>query len=176
MKPRKPHAPAYVDPKGEFPFDVPTYLFHLFVVVARYRDARLDKALRPLGLNVSRHRAVSVIARMAPCTMSQLSDFSAVDRTTMTRTVDQLFANGLVERTTPASDRRQVLLTVTAAGRAVHQRALRAVYRVNRRTLEGIPEDDQRSLVRTKQVMLANLVADADLAKRLLSLRRDDED
>jgi DNA-binding MarR family transcriptional regulator len=94
----------------------------------------------------------------------------------MTRTVDQLFANGLVERTTPASDRRQVLLTVTAAGRAVHQRALRAVYRVNRRTLEGIPEDDQRSLVRTKQVMLANLVADADLAKRLLSLRRDDED
>ncbi len=140
-----------------------------------YRE-RNGKLVEDSEKNVARHRALAVVARLQPCGMTELADFCAVDRTTMTRTVDQLFANGLVERTTPASDRRQVLLTVTAAGRAVHQRALRAVYRVNRRTLEGIPEDDQRSLVRTKQVMLANLVADADLAKRLLSLRRDDED
>jgi DNA-binding MarR family transcriptional regulator len=171
-----PRPPTTVDPTGEFPFDLTTYLFHVFTVLGRHREAALDGAFRPLGLNVARHRALAVVARLQPCGMTELADFCAVDRTTMTRTVDQLFANGLVERTTPASDRRQVLLTVTAAGRAVHQRALRAVYRVNRRTLEGIPEDDQRSLVRTKQVMLANLVADADLAKRLLSLRRDDED
>jgi DNA-binding MarR family transcriptional regulator len=165
-----------VDPTGEFPFDLTTYLFHVFTVLSRHREAALDEAFRPLGLNVARHRALAVVVRMQPCGMTELADFCAVDRTTMTRTVDQLFANGLVERTTPASDRRQVLLTVTAPGRAVHQRALRAVYRVNRRTLEGIPEDAQRNLVRTKRAMLANLVADPDLARRLLSLSRDEED
>jgi DNA-binding MarR family transcriptional regulator len=168
--------PTTVDPTGEFPFDLTTYLFHVFTVLGRHREAALDEAFRPLGLNVARHRALAVVVRLQPCGMTELADFCAVDRTTMTRTVDQLFANGLVERTTPASDRRQVLLTVTPAGRAVHQRALRAVYRVNRRTLEGIAEDDQRSLVRTKQAMLTNLVADPDLARRLLSLSRDDED
>ena len=166
----------YADPKGEFPFDVATYLFHLFVVVARYRDPSLDRALKPLGLNVSRHRAIAVISRMQPCPMGELADFSAVDRTTMTRTVDQLFANGLVERTVPATDRRQVLLTVTGAGQALHQRALQAVYRVNRRALDGIPEEDQRIVVRAKQTMLTNLVGDRELARRLLNLSRDEED
>jgi DNA-binding MarR family transcriptional regulator len=168
--------PTTVDPTGEFPFDLPTYLFHVFTVLARHRDAALDEVFQPLGLNVARHRALAVVARLQPCRMTELADFCAVDRTTMTRTVDQLFANGLVERTTPASDRRQVLLTVTADGRAVHLRAMQAVYRVNRRSLEGIPEEAQRMMVRTKRAILANLVTDPDLVKRLLNLRRDDED
>ena len=168
MKPRKPHAPAYVDPKGEFPFDVPTYLFHLFVVVARYRDARLDKALRPLGLNVSRHRAVSVIARMAPCTMSQLSDFSAVDRTTMTRTADQLVAAGLVERQGSETDRRQVLLALTVEGRRAYRASLKVIAEQNSASLAGVPEAMGRSAVRTLEKVLVSLVDDAALADRLL--------
>jgi DNA-binding MarR family transcriptional regulator len=112
---------------------------------------------------------------MQPCGMTELADFCAVDRTTMTRTVDQLFANGLVERTTPATDRRQVLLTVTPAGRTLHQKALQAVYRVNRRALEGIPEEDQRIVVRAKQTMLINLVGDRELSRRLLNLSRDED-
>jgi DNA-binding MarR family transcriptional regulator len=169
-------AATTVDPTGEFPFDLTTYLFHVFAMLGRHREAELDEAFRPLGLNVARHRALAVVERMQPCGMTELADFCAVDRTTMTRTVDQLFANGLVERTTPATDRRQVLLTVTPAGHALHQRALRAVYRVNRRALESIPEETQRVVVRAKQTMLTNLVGDPDLAKRLLSLSRDDED
>jgi DNA-binding MarR family transcriptional regulator len=68
-----------------------------------------------------------------------------------------------------------VLLTVTPAGRALHQRALRAVYRVNRRALETIPEEVQRTMVRAKQTMLTNLVGDADLAQRLLFLSREED-
>ena len=169
-------ASTTIDPTGEFPFDLTTYLFHVFTVLSRHREAALDEVFRPLGLNVARHRALAVVSRMQPCGMTELADLCAVDRTTMTRTVDQLFVHGLVERTIPASDRRQVLLTITPTGRALHQRALKAVYRGNRRTLEGIPEGAQRAVVRTKQAMLANLVADPDLARRLLSLSRDEED
>jgi DNA-binding MarR family transcriptional regulator len=167
-------AATTIDPKGEFPFDLTTYLFHLFAALGRYREVALDKAFRPLGLNVARHRALAVIARMEPCSMTELADFSAVDRTTMTRTVDQLVAGGLVERATPPADRRQVLLTLTAQGRSGHQQALRAVYRINRRALEGLPEDVQRSFARAQQAMLTNLIDDRDLTRRLLALRRDD--
>jgi len=152
---------------------VTTYLFHVFVVLGRHREAELEEAFRPLGLNVARHRALAVIARMQPCGMTELADFCAVDRTTMTRTVDQLVATALVERATPPADRRQVLLSLTPRGSSVHRQALQAVYRVNRRALEGIPEGTQRTVVRAKQAMLTNLVADPDLARRLLNLSRD---
>ena len=167
-------AATTVDPRGEFPFDLPTYLFHLFAALGRHREFVLDQAFRPLGLNVARHRALSVVVRMQPCGMSELADLCAVDRTTMTRTVDQLVATGLVERTTPPADRRQVLLSATKSGSAAHQKALQAVYRVNRRALETLPEDVQRTFARAQQTMLTNLIDDPELARRLLMLRRED--
>jgi DNA-binding MarR family transcriptional regulator len=161
-------APRYTDPTGEFPLDVTSYLFHLFAVLARHRDAELDRALKVCQLNTTRHRAISVIARLQPCTMRELSDFSAVDRTTMTRTVDQLVATGLIDRVTSASDRRQVLLTLTEQGQQAYRQALRIVHELNRRIVQQVPEDAQRAVARTKQRMVANLVDDPELAQRLL--------
>jgi DNA-binding MarR family transcriptional regulator len=160
--------PRYTDPTGEFPFDVTTYLFHLFAVLARHRDAELDRALKVCRLNTTRHRAISVIARLQPCTMRELSDFSAVDRTTMTRTVDQLVASGLIERATSASDRRLVLLTLTEQGQQAYRQAISIVHELNRRIVQEIPEDAQRTVARAKQRMVSNLVDDPEMVQRLL--------
>jgi DNA-binding MarR family transcriptional regulator len=156
-----------VDPEGEFPIDLTTYVFHLFTVVARHREARLEAALRPLDLNVSRHRALSSIDRLAPCTMRELAEFVAVDRTTLTRTVDQLSDAGLVERTTPREDRRQVVLTLTQAGKAACRRSLQAIYRVNRDLLEGMDEAEQRTLARALDRLVGRLAPDPALLQRL---------
>jgi DNA-binding MarR family transcriptional regulator len=156
-----------LDPKGEFPLDLTTYVFHLFTVVARHREARLEAALKPLSLNVSRHRALSSIERLAPCTMRELAEFVAVDRTTLTRTVDQLADAGLVERTTPREDRRQVVLTITGAGRATSRRALQAIYRVNRDLLDGMAEAEQRTLARGLDSLVGRLAPDPALLRRL---------
>ncbi len=156
-----------VDPQGEFPLDLTTYVFHLFTVVARHRDARLEAALKPLGLNLSRHRALSSIERLAPCTMRELAEFVAVDRTTLTRTVDQLAAASLVERTTPREDRRQVVLTLTSAGKAACRRALQAIYRVNRDLLEEMGEDEQRRLCRALDRLVGRLAPDPAMQQRL---------
>ena len=165
-------SPSTVDPTGEFPFDIITYAFHLFAVLGRHREAAIEAAFRPLGLNLARYRALSVVALLGPLGMSELAEFSAVDRTTMTRTVDQLVAGGLVVRETPASDRRQVVLTVTQAGRSANQQALRAVYRINRRALDGLDEKAQRQFCRMQQAMVANLVEDPALARRLIEHTR----
>src|SRR6202789_3200192 len=132
------------DPTGEFPLDLTTYLFHLFAVVGRHREARLEAELKPIGLNLARHRALSVVSTLEPCTMSELAEFTAVDRTTLTRTVDQLVDGGLVRRTTPREDRRQVVLTLTDAGKETCRRSLRAIFGVNRQILDGLAQDDQR--------------------------------
>jgi DNA-binding MarR family transcriptional regulator len=159
------------DPAGEFPLDLINYAFHLFAVVARHREARLEAAMRPLGLNLTRHRCLAVIQALEPCTMTALAEFSAVDRTTLTRTVDPLVKQGWVERVTPASDRRQVVLTLTDAGRDVCAKSLREVFRVNRHLLDGLPDEaDRRAMTRGLELFLGRLVDDPELLKRL-SLR-----
>jgi DNA-binding MarR family transcriptional regulator len=160
------------DPPGGFPYPLTTYLFHLFTTIGRLRDAKLDKALRPLGLNVSRHRAVAVIALIEPCTMSELADLSAIDRTTMTRIVDQLVVRALVERATSDADRRQVVIRLTDAGRAVYRKALRVIDTVNRAAIADLPEDALQTMARTQQAILENLAPDAERARRLLDFRR----
>jgi DNA-binding MarR family transcriptional regulator len=163
-----PSRPAStLDPAGEFPLDLTSYVFHLFAVVGRHREARLEAALKPLGLNLSRHRALSVIYTLQPCTMSELADFSAVDRTTLTRTVDQLVDSGLVERATPREDRRQVVLTLTDHGRRACRRSLQAIYGVSRELLTGLAETDQRLVARSLETMLGALVDDPAMLQRL---------
>ena len=156
-----------MDPTGEFPLDLTSYVFHLFAVVARHREDRLEAELKSDGLNLSRHRALSVILAIEPCTMSELADYSAVDRTTLTRTVDQLVDGGLVERATPREDRRQVVLTLTHEGRRRCKRSLRAVFRVNRDLLGGLAEPDQRTFARALEAFLGRLVDDPQLLRRL---------
>jgi len=168
MRPSAPRPASTIDPKGEFPLDLTSYVFHLFAVVARHRDAKLEAALKRLGLNLARHRALSVIMALQPCTMSELAEYSAVDRTTLTRTVDLLVDGGLVERTTPREDRRQVVLTLTEAGEAICRASLQAIYRVNRTLLAELTEEDQRVTARALQSFLAALVDDPAMLKRLL--------
>src|SRR5258706_7784082 len=154
--------------------DPTEFLFHLFIVLSRYRDASLYKVLKPLALNVSRHRALAVVASFEPCTMGELSEFSCVDRTTMTRTVDQLVAGGLVERFTPPSDRRQVLLNLTAAGRAVYDQARDVITLANQQTIADVPEDARRSMIRSQRKMIANLIGDPSAIDRIVNFRRPD--
>ena len=163
---------AALDPMGEFPFPAPTYLFHLFTTIARLRDARLDKTLKPLGLNVTRHRAIAVIALLEPCTMTDLSDLSAIDRTTMTRIVDQLVVRGMADRAVSGADRRQVIITLTKKGRRVYQSALKTIAEVNSLALEGLPDEVLRAVARAQQAILSNLTPDPERARLLLTFQR----
>ena len=162
--------PTEADP---YPFEAPTYLFHLLVAIDRQRDLRLDERMRSLGLTVPRYRAIGVIARLEPCTMSELADYSVVERTTMTRIVDQLVTDGLAERNSTKEDRRKVLLTLTPAGRELYERAVQIILDLNRAMVAGLSPSVQRAVIRAEETMLRNLVIEPGLADRLMHFRRD---
>lgn len=160
------------DPRGEFPIAPPEYVFLLLTAITRYRDAQLERLLRPLQLTLAKHRARLVIERFQPCTMSELADFSVVERTTMTRTIDLLVADGLIERIEGVVDRRQVVLNINAAGRAKLAAASGLIAAQNRHDLEGMPDADQRAFVRLSQALAANLAPDAISRERVLTFSR----
>lgn len=156
----------------ELPFDAPNYLLHLLAAVSRFRDVELDHALAPIGLSVARYRALNAIVIFEPCLMGELAEFIGADRTTISRTVDQLVAAGLVERRTPASDRRQVELSATDTGKKLTLKARPIVFKLNKRVLEGVPAQLQRAVIRAEQRMFANLAVEPRAIERMLGFRR----
>ncbi|MBS0410308.1 MAG: MarR family transcriptional regulator [Proteobacteria bacterium] len=170
----QPDAPVTAPALDGFPYDEADYLFHLMVAVTRYRDADLEKAVKPLDLNLSYYRAMVVMAHFAPCSMSELADFSMVDRTTLTRTVDQLVARGLVERGPAKVDRRQVMLTLTESGWARYLMAQEVVRSRNETLTAGLSPHLVRAMIRAQQALVTSWSLGEDLTHRLLTLRRPD--
>lgn len=159
-----------VDPLGEFGADLPEYFFMMVFQVLRRRDAETEKLLKPLGLTYAVWRALLIIERLQPCTMNELARLSTVERTTLTRTIDHIVADGLAERSTPPEDRRQVRLCLTRAGVEALDAGKRTIYADQRRTLEGIDERRVREATRLLQDVLSRLIDDPVVTEGVLTL------
>lgn len=102
----------------------------LFFFVFKALDDRYNQRLADYGLNSTALLALAMLygseeARLNPC---DLSDALISSRTNVTRLADELVGAGWVERRPSTEDRRRVELSLTAAGRALVERALPAVW------------------------------------------------
>lgn len=75
------------------------------------------------GLSPARLSALSVLVFGGECSLTQLAESEGVRPPTMTRLVQGLEADGLVERAPDASDRRATVLRATRRGRAILEKA-----------------------------------------------------
>jgi DNA-binding MarR family transcriptional regulator len=78
-------------------------------------ELRRHPALAALGSNEL--RALNTLGILVEVTPTQLSRITLVPPPTLTAVIDRLVADGLVQRTRSAADRRVVLLSLTADGR-----------------------------------------------------------
>src|SRR4029077_66773 len=82
-----------------------------------------SRHLAPTGLKISQFSLLGFVTARGPITIGQLSELLATDRTTLTRNLRPLLANGVIERA-EAGDKRRHELVATLAGRALFKRAL----------------------------------------------------
>ncbi|MDP2226894.1 MAG: MarR family transcriptional regulator, partial [Moraxellaceae bacterium] len=157
-----------VDTEAEFGLDVPEYFFYLLFQAVRRPDAAFERALGPLALSLGQWRAISTVRRFEVCSMSDLAAFTAVDRTTLTRSVDQLVRRGLMARATPAADRRQVHISLTDQGHEIYAQAVDQLLAFNRQALEGVDGARQREISRGLATVIRNLASDTQLAEALI--------
>jgi DNA-binding MarR family transcriptional regulator len=163
---------ASIASAGGLPLEAQEYLFYLLFQAARQRDAYCDRELEPTGLNMAQWRVLAIVRRIEGCTMSLLARFSTIDRTTLTRAVDQLVGRDLVERWTPERDRRQVNLALTEDGEAAFAQAAELLAKRNAAVLSNVAADDLHGACQVLQTALTNLVADAALAHDLITFGR----
>ena len=165
-----------IDPAGEFPFATAEYLFYLIFQIDRQRDIAFEALIGPLDLDLASWRCLSIIRRIDGCTMKALATYSTIDRTTLTRSVDYLVGRGLVERTTPPTDRRKVNLTLTEAGEAMYGRAVSVLAAPNNQILAPLSDAARREIARSLQGVLKSAVTDPVQAEALLTFGRSTAD
>ncbi len=90
----------------------------------RLRAERQTKGLEP-GLSDTQLAALAALERHSAMSPGELADHEKVQPPSMTRVIAALEELGLVMRAPHATDRRQVVLTVTDRGREVVQQSRR---------------------------------------------------
>ena len=86
-------------------------------MAARSVTRAYNEALRPLGLMATQFSLLAAIKQGAPDSISRLADWLAIERSTLTRNLQVLEKDGLIE-VGPEGYRRARVLTLTEAGEA----------------------------------------------------------
>jgi DNA-binding MarR family transcriptional regulator len=84
--------------------------------LARAVSAIYDNALRPTGLRGTQFTVLVALASVETTTVTSVAATIGVDRTSLTRALQPLERDGLVE-SAPGEDGRERVLTLTSAGR-----------------------------------------------------------
>jgi MarR family transcriptional regulator for hemolysin len=109
-------------------------------------SGELTAALSELGISPRAHCVLSK-AMAGGQTQSRLAELTALDKTTMVVTVDELERAGLAERRTSSTDRRARIIEVTEAGEQLVAEGDRIVARVYDEVLSTLPPEQREALV-----------------------------
>ena len=113
--------------------------------------ASLERAVHAVGLRIGTNQAEAhVLARLArgPATLAELHHSFGHKRSTLTAVVDRLEAKGLVRRHQNPSDRRSVVVALTAAGRPVARQARQTVTELERQVTKACTPEELAGFAR----------------------------
>ena len=107
----------------------------LLYLLEQHRRALISQILIGRHLSFSQWLALKTLWAKGPCSMTELAKATAIDRTSLTRTIDSLIAGGCVVRTALATDRRAVIVQVSGEGAGLASQLAMDVQSVDRRML-----------------------------------------
>ena len=143
-------------------------LRYLVLAAQREGNRRLTRELRVLGLTPAQSEVLRILGDHAPLSLTGLGGLLVSESgTNPSRLVDRLVGAGMIERAVDDEDRRHVILTLTAAGRAAEV-AVRDVEDRLYADLDAATAGlDLRPVIDTLRLLTAGRLAGAALQNRL---------
>lgn len=113
--------------------------------------------MRPLGASLQTWRVLAALREKDGRRMGDLSKTTSIEVSTLTRLVDNMEKNGLVERLRDAEDARAVALHVTTAGRRLTRRILPIAKRYEAVALKGFSAQEADTLKKALRRLYDNM-------------------
>lgn len=128
------------------------------VLVARRWRSLIDEHLRPLSQSSARMEALSAIMNSPePSSQIDIANRLRIEGPTMTRMIDVLSRDGLVERRPAPSDRRTKFLSITQEGQAALEETFAVTDMLRSRLLDGLSDDQIDMMSETFALLLDRL-------------------
>lgn len=124
--------------------------------MARYTDS-LTSALEGTGLDLPSWRVVMVLRGAGWLSVSEIAMQSNTKLAAMTKTVQRMKAEGLVQSREGEADRRVTLVTLTPAGECAAEGGMAAARHVFRRAFHGMSVQQQDLLSQLLHEVADNL-------------------
>lgn len=122
-------------------------------IMGRYNASLCDE-MADLGLTTPKMRALAVLSVTESPLIGELAVLTVVELSTLSRTLDQLQAEGLITRSIDPADSRATRVAITEAGRARFDMLWPQMAAAQARMFHGMPEEQKRAFVATLQKML----------------------
>lgn len=133
----------------------------LDTVPAILQAIRVEMRLeRVQELSVPQFRTLAYIGRHPGCSLSEVADFIGLTLPSMSVLINGLVGEGLVLRENSLIDRRRVMLNLTAAGAAVHTRALNGTMAWLQNRLAMLSPEECQAVVQAMQILQPIFAAD----------------
>jgi DNA-binding MarR family transcriptional regulator len=113
--------------------------------------------MRPLRVTVARYRTLAILTEISDLAVNELARHSSIERSALSRLLDQMEGEALIVRRPSRTDRRAIEIRITAKGRAAFQAMRPARREVLRRAVEGIAPGELDRMRTVIQLMLHNL-------------------
>lgn len=118
-----------------------------FIPYAMYRitnrlNMELQSDLAPLKINVSRWRVLAALTAKDGRTMGELSQFTMMEQSSISRVVDRMVEEGLVIRQTQKQDNRYILVYMCEKGHEKFKTVFPKVIERQDRALKGFSKEE----------------------------------
>jgi DNA-binding MarR family transcriptional regulator len=117
----------------------------LATIIDRSGQLRLSRLFE---LNLGEWRVLSVIHALAPVPLAEIANELCLDKGHLSRTVSLQIDAGLVCASESPSDRRQMLLALTARGRRLHDRVFKFAAARHADLMAALSAAEQKELLR----------------------------
>ena len=105
-----------------------------FVLASQYKS---------LGLSRPQFRIMSMVSMFPHISTTRVAIETLMDKSRVTRAIDNLVENGLIRRDTNPEDKRSNLLTLTTKGEEVYIELSKLAMRIQRRCLNSLTDEER---------------------------------
>lgn len=146
--PRKPKSTAPRTRPGRQPRYVVDEQVGFLMRVAMQRHTAIFMSRMIAGLTQMQFAALAKLHEVGPCSQNQLGRLIYLDAATAKGVVDRLATRRLITALPDPHDRRRRAIALTAAGRAIADKAMRVARRITRETLVPLTATQQKNVLR----------------------------
>ena len=138
-------------------FGMTSWPFYWITRAGRCYSHALDLSLKRMGMDTARWRVLMILTEISPASISELSDHGVSKLSTMTKTVQRMEVQGLVETRSRESDARVTEVMLTDAGNQTVSEVRVHASRLYHKAFDGISMADLRQLNEIMSRIYGNL-------------------